>query len=258
MKEVIFFTKLFQILGVVALAVLIYYTFSYGTFWILISFLYYKIVVGLLGNQIAQHRYFSHNSFKTTKSKHVFLSCVSITTGINPVLYASIHRHHHNHSDSVNDPHSPHVSLTGSLISWSNNFSQLRKIKPAFDLLRDPIISKVNKFGYRILTALIIIIGLTNWKIAVFIILAGMGWNYLHMNLFRTTLVHVKLPESYRNFDTTDQSWNNKFIQVLDLGEGLHNNHHKYPNRYNQAIMPGEFDPAGWIVKKFFLTVDNK
>jgi fatty-acid desaturase len=35
------------------------------------------------------------------------------------------------------------------------------------------------------------------------------------------------------------------------MGEGLHNNHHAKPNEYNQAMAPGEFDIAGWIVEKY-------
>ena len=72
------------------------------------------------------------------------------------------------------------------------------------------------------------------------------------MILLRVWLVHTKIPGSYRNFDTADKSWNNKWIQILDLGEGLHNNHHKFPHLYNQAVQKGEFDLVGWIVKQVF------
>ena len=37
------------------------------------------------------------------------------------------------------------------------------------------------------------------------------------------------------------------------LAEGYHNNHHRYPSAYDQAIKPREFDLGGWIIKKFFL-----
>ena len=258
MKSLIFFNKLFQILGLVSLLVLFYYSINYNSWWLLFSFLYYKFVVGLLGNQIAQHRYFSHNSFKTSKFKHKFLTWISLTTGISLVLYASLHRYHHIHSDTDKDIHSPQHSFFKSLFIWSNNFEVLKRVKPAIDLMRDPDILFVHKFGYYFLLGFIIVSLFVDWRIPVFIILAGMGWNHLHMNVFRTTLVHLKLPGSYRNYDTTDQSWNNKIIQILDIGEGLHNNHHKYPNRYDQAVLPNEFDPAAWVVRNFFEAIDNK
>jgi stearoyl-CoA desaturase (delta-9 desaturase) len=258
MKSFIFFNKLFQLLGLVSLLALFYYSINYSAWWLLVSFLYYKFVVGLVGTQIAHHRYFSHNSFKTSKFKHKLLVWISLTTGISAVLYASFHRYHHVHSDTDNDFHSPRHSIIKSLFTWSNNFKSLKKVKPALDLLKDPTILYVHKYGHYFLLVLIILFLFIEWKFSIFVILAGMGWNHLHMNLFRTTLVHLKLPGSYRNFDTTDQSWNNKIIQILDIGEGLHNNHHKYPNRYDEAVLPNEFDPAAWVVRNFFEVVDNK
>jgi fatty-acid desaturase len=73
------------------------------------------------------------------------------------------------------------------------------------------------------------------------------------MGFVRSALTHIKLPGSYKNFDIDDDSWNNKWLHAFDLGEGLHNNHHKYPGRYNEACMPGEFDFAGYLVEKLFV-----
>ena len=50
-----------------------------------------------------------------------------------------------------------------------------------------------------------------------------------------------------------DQYKNNILVNMLSVGEGLHNNHHKYPSKYNQATAPGEYDFAGWVVKKLFI-----
>ena len=56
-----------------------------------------------------------------------------------------------------------------------------------------------------------------------------------------------------KNFEVDDYSYNNKYLQLIDIGEGLHNNHHAYPNKYDQAYMPGEIDPAGWVINKFLI-----
>jgi fatty-acid desaturase len=105
-----------------------------------------------------------------------------------------------------------------------------------------------------ILLCYVIGAALIDWKLSVFVVLAGPAWNYIHMILFRVWLIHVQLPGSYRNFDTKDRSWNNLWIQVLDWGEGLHNNHHRWPQKYNQAVTPNEFDPAAWIIDQFIKT----
>lgn len=78
------------------------------------------------------------------------------------------------------------------------------------------------------------------------------------MILIRVFLVHIQLPLSYRNYETEDQSWNNKVLQMIDIGEGLHNNHHFKPDLYDQAHKPGEFDFAAFVIKHFFESKKNE
>jgi fatty-acid desaturase len=72
-------------------------------------------------------------------------------------------------------------------------------------------------------------------------------------NFFSAWGVHTKLPGSYVTFRVNDTSTNNKIIQFFSIGEGLHNNHHKFPQYYDQAMLSHEVDPAGWIIKKLFI-----
>ena len=237
------------------------FVYSYqesSIWWLLSSYAYYKIVIGTFGNQISQHRYFSHNSFKTSKAKEAFLYCVALTTGINPIFYAMTHRHHHLHSDTKRDRHSPHNRL---LDAFSPIFTKTTGDSTETTMSHDQNSAKllvqrlyyIYKWHNHILLSYYIIALLISRKVLVFIVWAGIAWNLMHMVLFRTWLVHTKLPGSYTNFETGDKSWNNKFIQLFDWGEGLHNNHHRYPNKYDQALKPGEFDPVGWLVGKLFV-----
>jgi stearoyl-CoA desaturase (delta-9 desaturase) len=98
---------------------------------------------------------------------------------------------------------------------------------------------------------------LINWKIPVFCVAAPLGWYIFGSGVFVTTLSHIKTPISYRNFETEDNSQNNKWIHWYTLGEGLHNNHHAHPEEYNQAMRKGEFDFSGWLVKTIFIVDSN-
>lgn len=234
----------------VCLASLFWYASQYGWVWLAISYVYYKVIVGLLGNQIAQHRYFSHRSFATAPRKEWLLYLLSLTTGVNPVFYALAHRHHHRYSDQPQDLHS-------AKNHWLDIFSPVTgQTTYTGDIEITRVLSadqrKINHYWPLIFLCYIILAAAVDWRLAVFAVLTGPAWNYLHMILFRVWLVHTQLPGSYRNFETADHSWNNRWIQILDIGEGLHNNHHQYPQRYDQATAPGEFDLAGWCVKKFF------
>ena len=250
-------------LGFLSLSYLVYLSVTTGAWGIfLLSFVYYKIV-SLFGNQIAMHRYFSHKSFKTSKTKHTLLCFLSILIGQDsPVMYASGHRHHHVYSDKDKDLHSPLNQSFFQLCFWSWQrkewFIEHKKVRLAVDLLKDPLVAFIHNHYILIWALIIAVVGAISWKFLVLFVLPCVAFNAIHMTLFRVYFVHVKLPGSYRNFETQDYSWNNKFLQILDIGEGLHNNHHMYPNKYDQAVVKGEFDPAGWIVKKFLEKKNNE
>jgi fatty-acid desaturase len=68
-------------------------------------------------------------------------------------------------------------------------------------------------------------------------------------------LFHIKLTGGYINYEITDTSRNYKWFLWLGLSEGLHNNHHAYPNvwDYNIRQKYHEFDIEGLIIKYFFI-----
>lgn len=244
---------------------LIYPFFSSEWLWTILAFLISKIVV-IPANHIAMHRYFAHRSFVTTKKKHVFLTWASVLIGAgSPILYATSHRHHHRYSDEDLDIHSPKNSIKESLglweikpFEWFNKIKQVR-ILPK-DLIRDPTIKFVHHNYFKIWSCLIVfslVLGLIDWHIPIFILFAPLGWYIFGSGVFVTTLSHVPTSISYRNFETSDRSQNNKWIHWYTLGEGLHNNHHAYPSEYNQAMKKGEFDFSGWLVKKYFIVDRN-
>ena len=53
----------------------------------------------------------------------------------------------------------------------------------------------------------------------------------------------------YRNFNTKDDSRNNKWLFPAILGEAWHNNHHGNPNAISTQTRWWEFDPAGSIIR---------
>jgi stearoyl-CoA desaturase (delta-9 desaturase) len=54
------------------------------------------------------HRYFAHRSYKTSRAFQLVLAMLGATSMQNgPLWWASVHRRHHKHSDTPDDPHSP-------------------------------------------------------------------------------------------------------------------------------------------------------
>ena len=249
-------TAILAILGLISIVFTILYAINNNEYELIFySLIVYKIF-GLLANQISLHRYLGHGSFTTGKWRHALLVWISIFIGQgSPLRVVSVHRCHHKYSDTLEDVHSP-LNNSWLRLFWytfeSKEWAKMKKMIIPKDLVRDKQIMFIHDNYSYIWIFIILVSLLISWKLTVFYVLANVGWNVLHVTLFRVILIHTKLPGSYRNFNTSDYSWNNKLIVLLDIGEGLHNNHHMYPNKYDQAMAPGEFDPAGWVIKHFF------
>ena len=123
---------------------------------------------------------------------------------------------------------------------------------------RDWIANKTTRFihnnYYLIWSILTVVTLLINWKIALYLLYLPAFIYHLQLGIFINYIGHTF---GYRNFDVKDQSTNNKWVHWWLLGEGLHNNHHAQPWRYNWKIEDNDaFDVSGWVIDKFF--IENK
>lgn len=225
--------------------------------WLLASVIWARFI-SIFGVQIALHRFYAHRSFITGTWRRRFLLIASLLPGEgNPVAWATHHRHHHRHTDGSLDPHSPLESIWNSAIFWpirsSHWWQQDKQITlAARDLLKDPEVRWLAQNYYSIWFCLCLLAVLIDWRLVVCVLLAGIGWAQAAAILVNTC-GHLKMPGSYRNHDTPDNSYNNAWIQWLIQGEGLHNNHHQSPTDYDQSYRPGEFDFSGWLCRRFFV-----
>mgnify|MGYP003705132377 CR=1 FL=1 len=64
-----------------------------------------------------------------------------------------------------------------------------------------------------------------------------------------TSVAHLNIPFSYRNFDTDDRSQNNLLLGYLTFGFGWHNNHHANPRDLDTQVRWWEFDLEAKIAK---------
>lgn len=222
--------------------------------WLLAGIIFGKFFVGTVGRGIAFHRYICHRSFKTSKVKHYFLLFANSLTCRSPILGTSVHRYHHKHSDTSKDPHSPLIYGFWNSLFWRTRVRQNKKSLPLpIDLMRDPSLMWLHNHCILVYGVYAVLCLLISWKLMVFCLFFAGGLVAINNSVIFIALVHMKIWGSYRNFETTDQSYNSKFLELISPGDGYHNNHHMYPGRYNMALRPGEFDIAGWIVEKVFI-----
>jgi stearoyl-CoA desaturase (delta-9 desaturase) len=188
------------------------------------------------------HRYFSHRSFKTSRVGQFILAALCQTSAQRGVLWwAAIHRHHHKHSDTEFDIHSPkHRGFWFSHVGWifspSKNDPDYSTIP---DLTRYPELVWLDRHPYfmAILAgAAFFLIG--GWQLLV----VGFLWSTVllyHGSFMINSLAHVMGRQRYV---TGDDSRNNWLLALFTMGEGWHNNHHAYQRSTRQGFRWWEID----------------
>jgi stearoyl-CoA desaturase (delta-9 desaturase) len=208
------------------------------------------------------HRYFSHRSFKTSRTgQFVFgvLGASAVQRG--PVWWAAHHRHHHAHSDRAPDVHSPiQYGFVRSHMGWflsKKGFApELRQVR---DLLQFPELRWLDRFDILVpvtLAAIVFVLGILLHRVAPQ--LRTSGWQLLIWGFFISTvacyhctytinsLSHIFGRQRYR---TGDSSRNNWLLALITLGEGWHNNHHHYPSAVRQGFYWWEIDVTYYGLK---------
>jgi stearoyl-CoA desaturase (delta-9 desaturase) len=201
------------------------------------------------------HRYFSHKSFKTSRTFQFILAVLGTTAAQrDPLWWASHHRVHHQNADTDDDVHSPrHHGFWWAHMGWvmkrelmETDYSRVK------DFAKYPELMWLNRHPYApafALAVLLLAIGALinvlrpDWGVS--------GWQFVFYGFFLSTVAvyHVtfcinSVAHIYgrRPYDVEDDSRNNWLLGLLAMGEGWHNNHHRYSVCARQGFRWWEID----------------
>jgi stearoyl-CoA desaturase (delta-9 desaturase) len=206
-------------------------------------------VIRMFGVTAGYHRYFSHRSYKTSRGGQFLLASLAQSSAQRGALWwAAIHRHHHLHSDTPEDIHSPeHMGFWGSHVGWifrpKRNSADYTSIR---DFTQYPELVFLNRF--HLIPAIVLAVAMFLWGGWVMLVV-GFFWSTVllyHGTFLINSLAHVMGSQRYV---TGDDSRNNFLLAVLTLGEGWHNNHHHYQSATAQGWRWYEFDPTYYVLK---------
>jgi len=195
------------------------------------------------------HRYFSHRAYATSRVFQFILAFLAQSSAQKSILWwAAKHRHHHLHSDTQEDVHSPRrkgfiYSHVGWIFARKHDVTELEKVA---DFARYPELLWLHRLE---LTPALVL--------ALFCFLIG-GWSGLvvgflwstvlvyHATFCINSLAHVS---GTKRYVTGDDSRNNWLLALITMGEGWHNNHHAYQSSVRQGFRWWEIDPTYYILK---------
>jgi stearoyl-CoA desaturase (delta-9 desaturase) len=214
--------------------------------WLLIAF----------GNGTAGHRYFAHNQFSVSRPVHWILAFWTTISAYSSTAYWQVqHRHHHRHTDTVRDIHSPKNGFLQAFYFWSLNKTRIESIfKDRASVINFAKASKDTAINFT-----------TNNFIFINLIFMGLLYlinlDILYGYLIAYIIEHVRLgtvntilhlnnfPGNYRNYDTDESSQNNVILGIITLGFGWHNNHHADSSKLILSHKWWELDLEGQLGK---------
>ena len=205
-----------------------------------------------IGLTLAFHRYFAHRAFRMhrlTQFVWALIGTAAMQKG--PLWWAGHHVDHHRFADRDGDPHSPKVSgIYYAHIGWFLHDSANDTLQASNPVVRDfgkyPEIAFLDRFF--VLPPLALALGLY--------LAGGYSWLVWGFCVPTVTLAHATFAINTvnhlfgtRRFDTIDESRNNAFTAFFAVGEGWHNNHHRYQRAARNGFYWWEFDPTWYVIR---------
>ncbi len=193
------------------------------------------------------HRYFAHRSYKLARVPQFLLAFGTTTTAQKgPLWWAAHHRSHHRNSDTEDDVHSPQKGFWWSHVGWilCDKYKET-DYEEASDFAKFPELVFLNKHDMW-----------AAWALAISVWLYA-GWSGLFVGFFLSTVLCWHLTflinsaahrRGRRGFATKDSSRNSLILAIFLLGEGWHNNHHKYPKAARNGFYWWQIDVTYYFI----------
>jgi stearoyl-CoA desaturase (Delta-9 desaturase) len=181
---------------------------------------------------------------------HFFRFWLWLTTGMVTKEWVAIHRKHHAHCETENDPHSPMIYGIKKVVAEgaelyrieAKNEETLEKYGKGTpdDWLERNVYARFSWQGSGLMLVMNVVlfgpIGATIWAVQ-------MAWIPFHAAGVINGIGHFW---GYRHFTVNDTSTNIVPIAMWIGGEELHNNHHAFPTSARFSMRWYEFD-LGWL-----------
>lgn len=208
------------------------------------------------------HRYFAHKTFKTSRTvQFIFALIGNMSAQRGALWWAAHHRAHHQYSDTEKDLHSPKQrGFWWSHMGWFTCDASFAAPKQRIkDWVKFPELVWLDRFdAFAPILMIALLFGFGELVGYLWPSLNASGVQWVVWGFFVSTVLlshgtftinslgHVW---GKRRFDTKDDSRNNGFLALITLGEGWHNNHHRWSASARQGFYWWEVDITYMLLK---------
>jgi stearoyl-CoA desaturase (delta-9 desaturase) len=241
-----------------------------GFHWVECGLLLGMYVLTAVGITVGYHRLFTHRAFETNGMVQFVLAVLGSMAVEGPLLkWVAAHRCHHQHSDTREDPHSPHAQGDGLLgllrglwhahVGWFFEPDPPNLPHYVKDLYQSSLLRRASSLfplwvalGVLIPAALGGLLTGTWMRVVSGLLWGGLARIFLvhHVTWSINSICHLWGSQPYR---TGDHSRNNFLFGVLGFGEGWHNNHHAFPTSARFGLRWWQIDLGYWFISVLVL-----
>ena len=238
-----------------------------GILWVGFSWTAAAVCVGLflirmLAITAVYHRLLAHRAYQAPRWLVFIGAFIANASGQRgPLWWAAHHRLHHRDSDEPGDAHSPaRRGFLRSHILWFMTPGAFRtRLEMIPDFARHRELLFLDRFDNIAPLTLAVACLLAGYALEIWA--PGLGTNAWQLFIWgfcistvlcaHATFTVNSLAHAWggRAYATGDDSRNNWFIAVITLGEGWHNNHHRYPLAAAQGFAWWQYDPTLWVLR---------
>lgn len=206
----------------------------------------------ILAITVGYHRLFSHVAFKAhAVFKFVCLFFGAATFQQSAMKWSSLHRRHHQLTDTPEDPYNIQFGFWYAHMGWIMFWKQPVDYANVRDLQKDPMVAHQHQYfqQWAILAGVItpVLIGwAAGHPLEALIFAVGVRMTVVfHATFFINSYAHTFGTAEYDAKTSARDSW---IGALLTNGEGYHNFHHAFPVDYRNGIRWYHWDPSKWVI----------
>jgi stearoyl-CoA desaturase (Delta-9 desaturase) len=208
--------------------------------------------VRAIGLTLMYHRYYAHRAFKMNRgARFVWTLIGTAAMQKGPIWWAGHHVTHHKFADREGDPHSPMISgFYYAHVGWFLHDTKFDQLDAS-----NPVVRDFGKFAEIAWLEKYHIVAPTVLAVALYAF-GGWPWLVYGFCLPTMTLAHatfcintVNHLFGSRRFETMDDSRNNAITAFFAVGEGWHNNHHRYQRAARNGFYWWEIDLTWYVMR---------
>jgi stearoyl-CoA desaturase (delta-9 desaturase) len=216
----------------------------------------------MFGLTAGYHRYFSHRSFKTSRIFQFVLAILgACSLQRDPMWWAAHHRRHHRYTDTELDSHSPGVQgFFWAHVGWVMHrpYAKIDPTPSVPDLAAYPELRFLHRHQKLPGFLFLLLVLVSGWAIENFAphwqtsMAQVVVWGFVISTvfLFHATFAVNSFAHVFGNrpYETHDTSRNNVWVALLTMGEGWHNNHHRFPYAEKHGLKWWQIDMTHGIL----------